>query len=194
MRRGSTSIRGRATAAGAVFAMLVGGASVGSAQGEPPPPNATSNAQPQSPVVPLPAPLAAAPAPVRRGHRKLVIAGLSTFAGGYGASIFFGLLALSVEEQPGYFVDVEYYQIVGRDLLIPIAGPWMAISDSDDDFRRNVGFAIMGVAQAAGLLMAIFGKWGGTSSPSRPNDSFHNATIWAAPTRGGVVGLLGAAF
>jgi hypothetical protein len=215
MRRWSFR-RGHARAAGVAVVVLLGSLSIDARAAEPavpaptssaqaqapvvpvPAPAAaapTSSAQPQAPVIPLPPPVVAAPVPARRNHPWLVNAGLITFGGGYGWSIFFGLLALQMHEQPGLFVDVEYYRIVGRDLLIPLAGPWMAIADSDSGIRGGLWFATLGVAQAVGLLLVIVGKSGPAPPPSRTNDNIlHAVTIQAAPTHGGAISSVVARF
>jgi hypothetical protein len=128
-----------------------------------------------------------------------MIAGLSTLGGSYLFSALVGLTLLNYEnDHPGEVcLNCE---ATGSALLIPIAGPWIALPDANEDKGGQVVCAILGLAQATGVVLSIVGIIQFTSS-GRPAAAVQSEarrpsmTVGFAPMPGGgAMGALRAAF
>jgi hypothetical protein len=83
-----------------------------------------------------------------------MIAGLVTFGASYALTALVGLeLASGDATSPGtYCTNCDSAPL----LLIPLAGPWIFLPDADGGDGKAVS-AILGVAQATGLVLSIWG-------------------------------------
>lgn len=99
--------------------------------------------QPAPAPAPYPAPIQPRPNPNR--GLGLTIAGFSVFAMSYLITAGVGTVAIDAG-------DPE----IGRPLLIPVAGPFIAASRLDTA-TAGFGLGFVGVIQAAGLAMGIGG-------------------------------------
>jgi len=100
-------------------------------------------------------PYAEPPPPPRRRRAGLMISGWVMFGVTYlgTAAIGAGLV-----DANGYACRDDYARChaVGRYMLIPVAGPFIAIGPSDSALG-SVSLAFAGLAQTAGLVMGIVG-------------------------------------
>jgi hypothetical protein len=131
-----------------------------------------------------------------RRSKGLLIAGPIVLGASYLFTAYVGLLMLSgdYEMDPGtYCVNCD---TVGSRLLIPILGPWIAMPEADGQDGKTV-VALMGLAQAAGLIMTIAGiaRYSATN-PDRATAANRNRLQFAfVPTRdGGGLGMVGGSF
>jgi len=128
-----------------------------------------------------------------------MIAGLATFGGSYLFTALVGLTALDYEnEHPGTICT--NCDSVGTALLIPIAGPWIAMGDANTDTGGPAVCAILGLAQATGVVLSIVGimRYSASGQPEATTASRHgisDMTLGFAPVRGGGgIGALHARF
>ena len=96
-----------------------------------------------------------APPPRRKGRSVgLMIAGLATLGGSYLFTLAVGLQLSSEDDLGPYEVCLNCDK--GDLLYIPIIGPWLFL-DYADGTDGKVLTAIMGIAQATGVVLTIFG-------------------------------------
>jgi len=111
-------------------------------------------AQPQpyyAPPQPQPAPYTA-PQPSRR--RGLMIGGWTLFAGSY---LFTALIGAAVSDSKRWAcAEQERCNRIGTYMLIPVAGPFIAIGPSESAVG-SFFLGLTGIAQTAGLIMGIAG-------------------------------------
>jgi hypothetical protein len=110
--------------------------------------------QPQpyyAPPQPQPAPYVAPPPSRRKG---MMVGGWSLFAGSY---LFTALIGAAVSDSKRWACsDQERCNRIGTYMLIPVAGPFIAIGPSQSAVGSFfLGFS--GLAQTAGLIMGIAG-------------------------------------
>jgi hypothetical protein len=128
-----------------------------------------------------------------------MIAGLATLGGSYMFTALVGYGLLTYEDQhPGE--RCLNCDSTGSALLIPILGPWIAMSDANSEKGGPAVCAILGIAQATGVALTIAGIIRYVNSGEQQNsrvakDRFSNVTVGLAPIRGGgAVGGLHASF
>jgi len=130
-----------------------------------------------------------------------MIAGLSTLGGSYLFTALVGLELLSYEDShPGE--RCLNCDSTGSALLIPIVGPWIAMKDANQDKGGPLVCAILGLAQATGVVLSIIGihQYTASGQPEAETNEvskgyFSNVKIGLAPVRGGgALGALGASF
>jgi hypothetical protein len=78
-------------------------------------------------------------------------------------------------------------------LLIPIFGPWIALPDADGADGKTV-CAVLGLAQAAGVIMTVVGIVRFVQSGAPQPSASSGLMIGMAPTRGGAMASAGATF
>lgn len=129
-----------------------------------------------------------------------MIAGLSTLGGSYLFSALVGLQLLTYEENHPYERCLNCEE-TGSALLIPLVGPWIAMKDANEDNGGPVVCAILGLAQATGVVLSIIGiKQFMDSAPpadqtASANKGPSNLRLGLAPLRGGgALGALSASF
>ena len=143
-----------------------------------------------------PAPAGVSPAP-RSRRIGLIVGGLVTFAVPYTLGV---LAAFASTGSTNEMCPCPKRNPWAGDLLIPVAGPWMAIGASPRDAAL---FSFLGIAQAAGVALTLGGIVGhandgapGEGSGDAPGA--HHAwsrpgafmSFGALPTRDGVFGFL----
>lgn len=109
-----------------------------------------------------------------------MIAGLATLGGSYALTALVGLqLASGETTNPGeYCTNCDS----GTLLLIPLAGPWIFLPEADGGGGKALS-AILGVAQATGLVLSIWGI--AKFMDSAPADEAHampRLMVGVAPT------------
>ena len=169
---------------------------------------ASGSAPPSTPAAGTPPPAAPAPAPgpvqpaavppagyyyadgagqPRAPKRKkgLMIAGLATFGGSYLFTALVGMTMLSKSNESAGQTCLNC-DSVGSKLLIPIAGPWVALPEADGDDGKFV-CAVLGIAQGVGVALSIAGisQFVSSGSPSAGDASLHVAYL-----PGGALGSL----
>ena len=161
------------------------------APSELPPPPAVS--APERAYGPRPANRQRARPPSR--SKGLLIAGIATLGGTYLFSALVGAMLLSgLVTPPG--ATCLNCETAGIPLLIPIAGPWIALPHANEATGGQVVMAILGIAQAAGVILtgvgiAVFA----TSGPKREESLalLPRVDLQLAPLPGGgYLGLRGA--
>jgi hypothetical protein len=129
-----------------------------------------------------------------RRPKGLLIAGPIVFAATYGFTALVGLQMMNgdVNAEPGtYCVNCD---TVGPRLLIPIIGPWLAMPEADGDDGKAVT-AILGIAQATGVLLTIIGISRYVASGKETATARRGGVNFAfVPSSGGGFGLLGGSF
>jgi len=112
-------------------------------------------AQPQPYPYAQPGPYQEPPPPPRRRRSGMMISGWVVFGVSY---IFSAAIGAGLVDAHGYFCRDDYARChaVGRYMLIPVAGPFIAIGPSDSALG-SVSLAFAGLAQTAGLVMGIVG-------------------------------------
>jgi hypothetical protein len=130
-------------------------------------------------------------APVRR-PKGLLIAGPIVLGASYAFTALVGLELMSgnVNMQPGEVCT--NCDTVGPRLLIPIAGPWLALPDANGSNGKALS-AVLGIAQATGLVLTIVGV-SRYQSAVDATASAGNVTFAFVPSQGGGFGLLGGRF
>lgn len=119
-------------------------------QPEPAPTEAAQPAVVPAPVYqpapqPMPEPIPAPPPVNRNRGLGLMIAGISVFSFSYLISAVVGVIMIDTNSPE-----------IGQRLLIPLAGPFMAIGPANTA-TGGFGLAFVGLAQVAGFGMAIGG-------------------------------------
>ena len=166
-----------------------------------PEPGGTAPAQPPPPPAAAPRYYPAAAAPVqitdteRRQPRQrrrigLMIAGLGVFAGGYVGAVLSFLLS-----------DVLYggSSAIGPELVVPIAGPWLALGSTDwnsvPSSQRDsaqMTMVLQGGLQAVGAVLSIVGisAYVASGSGSAGATRTRNVSFQLGPTDGGAFGMV----
>ena len=139
-------------------------------------------------------------------HVGLLIGGLVTLGASYGLSAGVGLqlMAMASNGSSGATVCTNC-QSAGERLLIPVVGPWAALPGSPP--KGKAMLAVLGVAQAAGLIMTISGAGRlrddvVANDPSDPRDrkqppqwrSNGRLSVLLLPGRDGAAGVLSGSF
>jgi hypothetical protein len=122
-----------------------------------------------------------------------MIAGLATLGGTYLGSAFIGSILQDS-------TDCANCQPAGDRLLIPIAGPWLALPYSDN--AAHPFLVLLGLGQAAGLLMAIIGISQYSADAEPPADDVRRPqaraggpfTVGLVPVGDGALGFVGGRF
>jgi hypothetical protein len=141
--------------------------------------------------------------PDLRPHRTgLLIGGLLTFGVSYTVTAMVGLASLSHESgtlcnlNTGTCGSTGDEQ--GRDLLLPVLGPWMAMNN----VREIPVLALMGIAQATGVALTVAGiarysadgapaEASGEAGPRRARSQPREfISFGVLPTRDGAFGFL----
>lgn len=92
--------------------------------------------------------------PRRRRKIGLMIGGLATLGGSYLFTAAVGSSMLDGRStEPG--TVCTNCDEVGPKLFVPVAGPWLAMGDTDDDGKAVL--ALLGVAQLTGVVLSIVG-------------------------------------
>jgi hypothetical protein len=123
-------------------------------------------------VVQVPPPVVASQPPPRpvlvpparlRGGKQMIIAGAATLGTFYFFSSMVGALAIDKGRQPkhdpmtGALEGPDRRRIsYGRALLVPVAGPFIAMAHTDTAIQRW-GSALTGAAQVTGALLVLAG-------------------------------------
>jgi hypothetical protein len=128
-------------------------------------------------------------------QQRPLIAGIATLGGTYLFSALVGAMLLSgLVTPPG--ATCLNCETAGIPLLIPIAGPWIALPHANEATGGQVVMAILGVAQAAGVILTGVGiAMFATSGPKREDSLalWPRVDLQLAPLPGGgYVGLRGA--
>jgi hypothetical protein len=171
--------------AGALVPFLALSLSAGPARGE-----AGSGSQSTGQAAPTGGP------PSSRPHRTgLLIAGSVTLGFSYMFTAMMGLSALD-SYSGGTVCDINSGACVGtgnpvgRDLLIPVLGPWLAFRDIGD-MRELPLMAFLGIAQATGAALTLAGivrySTEGATPEARPSGFISFGVL---PTRDGAFGFL----
>jgi hypothetical protein len=86
-------------------------------------------------------------------------------------------------------------EAVGTRFLIPVLGPWLALPEADGEDGKTLS-ALLGIAQATGVVMTIVGiSRYAASDPDRAVAARQSSWQFAlVPSRGGGVGMLGGSF
>jgi hypothetical protein len=128
-----------------------------------------------------------------------MIAGFSTLGGSYLFTALVGLTLLNYEnDHPG--TTCTNCDSTGSALLIPILGPWIAMGDANQDHGGPAVCAILGLAQATGVVLTIAGimRYRNSGQPEATSVSMgplSNMTVGLAPMPGGgAVGAMRASF
>jgi len=128
-------------------------------------------------------------APRKRHRVGLMIAGLAIFGAGYVGS------ALSLAASSAIYGDSA---AIGPEILVPIAGPWLALSstnwDAVPDSQRSQAQAtlvLQGGLQAVGAVLSIVGI---SQYASKEADNPRRLTLQFAPTTGGAFGMVRGVF
>jgi hypothetical protein len=109
--------------------------------------------------------------PVAKRRSGLMVAGLFTFGGTYIATAINGAY---IYEHCDRARDEGACRQMSTKMLIPVAGPFMAMKDSS--VRSNqVKLGILGGAQAAGALMSVAGIVMHVRDGQKPGNRFVNA-------------------
>jgi hypothetical protein len=142
--------------------------------------------------------------PPARGNRALRIAGLVTLGVGYLASVGFGIGVLAnhhthesavpsgsgpggSSSQPTQATDCADCAL-GYRLLVPLAGPWLALPYSEKDLTTAI-LIDLGLAQLSGALMTVIGITGtGDGKTGKPASGRSEEEGHSAPARGNVDG------
>jgi hypothetical protein len=129
-----------------------------------------------------------------------MIAGLSTLGGSY---LFTAMVGLSLLDYENTHPNERCLNCdsTGSALLVPIAGPWIAMKDANGDNGGPAVCAILGLAQATGVVLSIIGvqRFMDSAPPegagTTVSKGLTNMHVGLAPVRGGgALGALGAAF
>jgi hypothetical protein len=134
------------------------------------------------------------PARPPRRSKGLLIAGPIVLAATYGFTAYVGLIMLSgdLENEPG--TVCLNCETVGTRLLIPIIGPWLALPEADGDDGKTLS-ALLGLAQATGVLLTIMGiSRYMASDPNRVAANRGRVNFAFVPSAGGGFGMLGGTF
>jgi hypothetical protein len=117
-----------------------------------------------------------------------MIAGFATLGGSYLFTALVGMQLLSYESSHPNETCLNC-ETIGSDLLIPLAGPWIAMTEKDQSKTGPAVLAMLGLAQATGVVLTIAGiiQYKNSAPPS--------VTVGLAPLPGGgAVGALRGAF
>ncbi len=156
--------------------------------GYPPPPAARypSNRPSYPPEVPE--------EPERPARKKgLMIAGLATLGGTYLFSALVGVELLSYEDSHPGEICLNCNS-TGKALLVPIAGPWIALPDANSHSGGKVVCALLGLAQATGVVLSIVGISRYVSSGKPEASASSGVMVGVVPTQGGAFGSVGSVF
>jgi hypothetical protein len=145
-----------------------------------------------------------APEPPEPPARKkgLMIAGLSTLGGSYLITASAGLQIRDWQkDHPDSNKICVNCDAVGNAFLVPIVGPWIAMKDADQDGTSLAICAMLGLAQATGVVLSILGiqRYMDSAPPeagrTTVSKGLTNMNVGLAPVRGGgALGGLGASF
>jgi len=133
------------------------------------------------------------PRPARaRRPKGLLIAGPIVLGASYGFTALVGLQLMSgnVNMKPGEVCT--NCDTVGPRLLIPIIGPWLALPAADGSDGKALS-AVLGIAQATGVLLTIVGI-SRYKSAGEATASASNVTFAFAPSHGGGLGFVAGSF
>ncbi len=105
--------------------------------------------------------MAIPPGYTRESHirKGLVIGGAVTFGSLWLITSIYGAAGMSMEDEGSILNTSEYEPEDWGVLIIPVAGPFIAIGTLDASAGPSVLLAIDGVAQAGGLAMLIAVCW-----------------------------------
>jgi hypothetical protein len=131
-----------------------------------------------------------------------MIGGLSTLGGSYLFTAAVGLQMLNWEKNhPNSNQTCLNCDSVGSALLVPIVGPWLAMKDADQDSTSIGVCAVLGLAQATGVVLSIIGiqRYMDSAPPEAQttpvSKRLTDMHVGFAPVRGGgAMGALGASF
>lgn len=131
-----------------------------------------------------------------------MIAGLSTLGGSYLITASAGLQMRDWQkDHPDSNKVCVNCDAVGNAFLVPIVGPWIAMKDANQDGTSLAICAMLGLAQATGVVLSILGiqRYMDSAPPDAQtppvSKSLTNVHVGLAPVRGGgVLGGLGASF
>jgi hypothetical protein len=166
----------------------------------PPPVTAPDVPPPHAPQIGY----APAPIPAQRPRRKtLMIGGLATFGAGYLLSLLAAMDA--VDHSTNGMTAACSSCKAGPRLLIPIAGPWLAMPYANTGRDDQTLYALLGLAQATGVVLAIIGISQFVADAPRTNEgapvpaprqsrSSGGMTFGLLPTRDGAFGFASARF
>jgi hypothetical protein len=131
--------------------------------------------------------------PARR-PKGLLIAGPIVLGASYAFTALLGLTMQSTDttSDGAYCVNC---QTVGTRLMIPLLGPWLAMPEADGSDGKMLT-AMLGLAQATGLVMTIVGiSRYAASAPDRTTAASRGGLQFAlVPSKGGGLGVLGGSF
>jgi hypothetical protein len=130
------------------------------------------------------------PLPRKRRSVGLMIAGLATLGGSYLFSVLVGLQLTSEDNLGPNEICLNCDK--GDLFLIPVAGPWLFLEYADGTDGKVIT-AIMGIAQATGVVLTIFGISKFVSSGQDNYASRPSLTLGFAPRPegGGQANLIG---
>ena len=131
-----------------------------------------------------------------------MIAGLSTLGGSYLFTAMVGIELLNWQaNHPNSNQTCTNCDSTGSALLVPIVGPWIAMKDANQDNGGPAVCAILGLAQATGVVLSIIGiqRYMDSAPPeghaAPVSKGLTNMHVGFAPVRGGgALGALGASF
>lgn len=117
-----------------------------------------------------------------RAHTALFTTGIWTLSASCDTTALFGLMMAGLSGLDDS--DGAKIRAATTLLWIPLAGPWLAMTQYD---RWTPIFAVFGASEALGLVLTLAGAYeyatgGRTRAPTMPTDRF---TISAAPAPGG---------
>lgn len=128
-----------------------------------------------------------------RRPKGLLIAGPIVLGASYGFTALVGLQIMSTNTNSdgAYCTNCD---TVGPRLLIPILGPWLALPAADGDDGKVLS-AMLGIAQATGLLLTIVGiSRYRASAPDQTAAARGGWRFALVPSKGGGLGVLGGSF
>jgi len=135
----------------------------------------------------------------RPRKKGLLVGGLTTLVGTYLFSAWVGVQLLTYEDRHSDRT-CSNCNTTGGALMVPILGPWIALPNANKDKGGQLICAVLGAAQATGVVLTIVGimRYGSsaqTDTTTAGRGPLRSLTVGVAPLPGGgASGTLGASF